>query len=69
MLQQAWGLWKMYTKMLKLQLADAVLSRIGEGGDCRKKNNRTWLRCGRNMSDGKSLSFAFKKGLRGLEKM
>jgi hypothetical protein len=45
------------------------LNRSGEGGGCRKKNNRTWLGGGRNISIGKSLSFAFKKGLRGLEKM
>jgi hypothetical protein len=37
--------------------------------DYRKENTRTWLRGGRNISSGKSVSISSEKRLRGLEKI
>ena len=52
-----------------MQLTEAVFSRNGKVGSEGKENAQILLRGERNMSKGKSVSFASKKGLREPEKL
>lgn len=65
LLQGGRGLWEMNTKPLE----DTTTRSRFQQKRTRKENNRTWLRGGRSMSDGKAVSFSSKKGLQGLEKI